>query len=188
MDNSVYLKKLGIMEKIMRKIFPLVLFAAVGSFAHADMKDYFPEAKLQTSDVSRLNVGAGITMKLAHVNAEWVNPYGIAYAKVGAFINDDHEVGGQVGFRYPVILTGTDKNGYYLGAYAGSLKSKRFDDSDHVQYGGGVDLSYVLLNKERISTFSVGIGAGSELSDRDGSVIEETRPQIQFAYTLSVGF
>ena len=46
----------------------------------------------------------------------------------------------------------------------------------------------VLLNKERISTFSVGMGAGSELHNKNGDMILETRPQIQFAYTLSVGF
>ncbi len=172
----------------MRKIFPFILLAAVGSFAHADFAEYLPEAKLKSSDASTWNVGAGMTMKLAHVNAEWVNPYGIAYAKVGAFINGDHEFGGQVGFRYPVILTGTDKNGYYLGVYGGSLKSKKVDNSDEVQYGAGVDLSYVLLNKDRLSTFSVGMGAGSELHDSRGNMILETRPQIQFAYTLSVGF
>lgn len=172
----------------MRKIFPFMLLAAVGSLAHADFAEYLPEAKLKSSDASTWNVGAGMTMKLAHVNAEWVNPYGIAYAKVGAFINGDHEFGGQVGFRYPVILTGTDKNGYYLGVYGGSLKSKKVDNSDEVQYGAGVDLSYVLLNKDRLSTFSVGMGAGSELHDSRGNMILETRPQIQFAYTLSVGF
>lgn len=172
----------------MKKICSLVLFATVGSFAHADIKSYLPEAKLPLSDLSKLNAGAGLSMQLAHLNLEWVNPYGIAYVKAGAFINDDHEAGGQLGFRYPVVFTGTDQNGYYLGVYAGSLKSKRYDHSDHVQYGGGVDLSYVLLNKDRISTFSVGIGAGSELSDRNGSVIQETQPQIQFAYTLSLGF
>lgn len=175
----------------MKKIFPLILFVITASNAYAEWKDYvpkLPEAKLKPADASTLNAGAGITQKLAHVNAEWVNPYGIAYAKLGAFLNNDHELGGQIGFRYPIALNGTDKNGFYLGAYGGSLKSKKIDNEDKVQYGGGVDLSYVLLNKERISTFSVGVGAGSKLHDSRGKLIEDTDPRLQFSYTLSVGF
>lgn len=179
--------KLGTMEKIMKKIFPLILFFGLGNVAHAEWQDYLPEAKLKSSDAATFNVGAGLTQKLAHINGEWVTPYGIAYTKLGAFINGDHELGGQIGFRYPAYLNGTDKNGFYVGVYGGSLKSKKVDNSDEVQYGAGVDLSYVLLNKERISTFSVGIGAGSELHDRGGNMVEETRPQIQFAYSLSFG-
>ncbi|MFW2078965.1 hypothetical protein ACG94X_14840 [Acinetobacter sp. ULE_I010] len=179
----------------MRKIFPLLLLVAVGNFAHADVKDYLPdlkgvlpEAKIKPEDASKWNIGAGVTQRLLHVNGEWVNPYGIAYAKLGAFYNDDNLIGGQVGFRIPVALNGTDRNGFYLGVYAGSLQSKPVDGKDEIQYGAGGDLSYVLLNKDRISTFSVGMGAGSELHDKNGKMIVETRPQIQFAYTLSVGY
>ena len=179
----------------MRKIFPLLLLVAVGNFAHADVKDYLPdlkgvlpEAKIKPEDAYKWNIGAGVIQRLLHVNGEWVNPYGIAYAKLGAFYNDDNLIGGQVGFRIPVALNGTDKNGFYLGVYAGSLQSKPVDGKDEIQYGAGGDLSYVLLNKDRISTFSVGMGAGSELHDKNGKMIVETRPQIQFAYTLSVGY
>ena len=179
----------------MRKIFPLLLLVAVGNFAHADVKDYLPdlkgvlpEAKIKPEDASKWNIGAWVTQRLLHVNGEWVNPYGIAYAKLGAFYNDDNLIGGQVGFRITVALNGTDKNGFYLGVYAGSLQSKPVDGKDEIQYGAGGDLSYVLLNKDRISTFSVGMGAGSELHDKNGKMIVETRPQIQFAYTLSVGY
>ena len=38
------------------------------------------------------------------------------------FFNDDRTVGAQVGFRYPAHLTGKDKNGYYVGAYAWSYR------------------------------------------------------------------
>ncbi|WP_445115375.1 hypothetical protein [Acinetobacter sp. WZC-1] len=171
----------------MRKIFSLVMLMMTGSAVYADIGDYLPEAKLKSAAVSRWNAGAGMTMKLAHLNAEWVNAYGIAYAKAGAFINGDHEPGVQFGFRYPVVLNGTDSNGFYLGFYAGHLKSKSVGNGDDTQAGGGVDLSYVLLNKERISTFSVGIGVGDE-SSHGNSIVFESKPQIQFAYTLSVGF
>ena len=94
---------------------------------------------------------------------------------------------GGIGFRYPVVLNGKDANGFYLGAFAGHLRSVPINGSDELQLGGGVDLSYVLLNKERISTISVGVTAGEEL--KDGSrVVRETKPEIQFAYTLSMGF
>jgi hypothetical protein len=183
------------MEKIMKKIFPLLMLVAVGNFAHADVKDYLPdmkgilpEAKFKPEDASKWNIGAGVTQQMVHANGEWVNPYGIAYTKLGVFYNGDHEFAGQVGYRIPVVLNGKDKNGFYVGVYGGTLKSKKVDGSDEVQYGGGADLSYVLLNKERISTFSVGMGAGSELHNKNGDMVLETRPQIQFAYTLSVGF
>ena len=68
------------------------------------------------------------------------------------------------------------------------MKSKKVNaNRDDTQVGGGVDLSYVLLCKERISTFSVGIGVGDESKNGD-DIVFETKPQIQFAYTLSVGF
>ena len=183
------------MEKIMKKIFPLLILVALSSATHADIKDYLPdlkgvlpEAKIKPEDASKWNVGAGVTQQMLHVNGEMVNSYGIAYAKIGAFYNGDHKLAGQIGYRIPVALNGTDKNGFYLGVYGGTLKSKVVDGSDEVQYGAGGDLSYVLLNKERISTFSVGMGAGNELHDQNGNMIVETRPQIQFSYTLSGGF
>lgn len=169
----------------MKKIFPLILLLGIGNVTYAAWQDYLPEAKLKNTDAATL--GVGLTQKMAHFNGEWVNPYGIAYAKVGAFVNGDHALAGQVGFRYPVVLNGTDKNGFYIGVYGGSLKSKKVDNKDKIQYGAGVDLAYVLLNKERISTFAVGVGAGSEIHDSRGKMIEETKPQLQFAYTLSFG-
>ena len=179
----------------MRKIFPLLMLVAIGNVAHADVKDYLPdlkgflpEAKIKPEDASKWNLGAGITQQMVHANGEWVNPYGIAYVKLGAFYNGDHAFAGQLGYRVPVVLNGKDKNGFYLGVYGGTLKSKVVDGNDAVQYGGGGDLSYVLLDKERISTFSVGMGVGSELHDKNGNMILETRPQIQISYTLSVGF
>ncbi|AXQ23048.1 hypothetical protein BEN71_13590 [Acinetobacter wuhouensis] len=179
----------------MKTIFPLLMLVAIGNVAHADVKDYLPdlkgilpEAKFKPEDASKLNFGAGVTQQMVHGNAEWVNPYGIAYAKLGAFYNGDHSFAGQVGYRIPVALNGKDKNGFYLGVYGGSLKSRVIDGKDEVQYGAGADLAYVLLDKERISTFSVGMGAGSELHDKNGNMVLETRPQIQISYTLSVGF
>lgn len=171
----------------MRNIFPFIFLGAIWNVAYADFSEYLPAAKIKAEHVSPINIGAGITRKLAHLNGEWANPYGIAYAKLGAFTNGDHEIGGQIGFRYPVALNGQDANGFYLGAFAGHLRSVPVNRSDELQLGGGVDLSYVLLNKARISTVSIGIAAGEELKD-GGRVIYETKPEIQFAYTLSMGF
>ncbi|KCY51678.1 hypothetical protein J751_3613 [Acinetobacter baumannii 24812_8] len=53
---------------------------------------------------------------MLHLNGEWVNPYGIAYAKVGAFY----------------------KNG------SGHLDSKSVDGDYKSRLGAGVDLAYVL--------------------------------------------
>lgn len=171
----------------MRILLPFAMLISIANIAHAEVSDYLPAAKLKAEQFSQWNAGAGITQKLAHGNVEWVNPYGIAYAKIGAFINGEHEIGGQLGFRYPVVLNGKDANGFYLGAFAGHLRSKTYQGQDETQLGGGVDLSYVMLNKERISTFSVGLAAGEEMKVGN-RVIYETKPELQFAYSLSVGF
>ena len=54
----------------MRIILPLVLLMTIGNMAYAERADYLPAAKLKATDASRLNLGAGLTQKLAHVNAE----------------------------------------------------------------------------------------------------------------------
>ena len=171
----------------MTKVYSFVALLAFSSFSFAGNTTFLPEAKISADSAKTWNVGAGITQKLLHLNGEWVNPYGIAYVKAGAFLNGDHEVGGQTGFRYPYHLTGKDKNGYYVGVYAGHIDSKSVDNELKAQLGAGVDLAYVLLSKERISSFSIGIGAGEELEDRNGNVVAETEPRIQFSYTLSIG-
>lgn len=145
------------------------------------------EQQLVIQDVKGWYFGAGITQKLLHVNAEWVNPYGIAYAKGGAFMGADHEPGGQIGFRMPIHRTGKDNNGYYIGAYAGHIDRYWVDGNDEARLGGGIDLAYVMLSQERISTFSVGISAGEELKSSSGTVVAETEPRLQFSYTLSIG-
>lgn len=173
--------------KIITKAYSLLAFFALANVAHAQDNPYLPEAKLTPESAKTWNVGAGFTHKLVHVNAEWVNPYGIAYAKAGVFLNDDNNPGAQVGFRYPYHLTGKDKNGYYFGVYAGHIESKRVDNEYEERLGAGIDLAYVLLSNERISSFSIGIGAGEELKDRNGNVVVEIEPRIQFSYTLSIG-
>ncbi|MCG2607742.1 hypothetical protein LZZ98_04150 [Acinetobacter sp. SM34] len=173
--------------KIITKASSLLAFFALANVAYAQDNPYLPEAKLTSDSAKAWNVGAGFTQEMIHANAEWVNPYGIAYAKAGVFIDDDYTPGGQVGFRYPYHLTGKDKNGYYIGVYAGHIESKGVDNDLKARLGAGVDLAYVLLSKERISSFSIGIGAGEELKNSAGNVVAETEPTIQFSYTLSIG-
>ena len=67
------------------------------------------------------------------------------------------------------------------------IDSKPVDGEYKSRLGAGVDLAYVLLNSERISTFSVGIGAAEKLTDQNGAVAADTKPQIQFSYSLSFG-
>ena len=173
--------------KIMNKVFSLLALALLANSASAQDSAFLPEAKLADSSVKALYAGAGFTQKMIHLNAEWANPYGIAYAKAGAFLNGDKTFGGQLGFRYPVHFTGKDQNGYYLGAYAGHIDSKDTGNEYESRLGGGVDLAYVMLSPERISTFSVGIGAGEKLTGQDGRTVVETEPKLQFSYTLSIG-
>ncbi|ENV55431.1 MULTISPECIES: hypothetical protein [Acinetobacter] len=171
----------------MKKIYSFFALFTLSSMAFANTYDFMPEAKLENKDVAKWNVGLGITQKLGHLNVEWINPYGIAYVKGGAYVNGDHAIGGQAGFRYPYYLTGTQENGYYIGFYAGSLDSHRVNDDYKSRFGGGLDLAFVWLNKERVSTVSVGIGAGEALKDASGVTVVESKPQLQFSYTLSFG-
>lgn len=171
----------------MTRVYPLLALITLFNTAYAQDQNYLPDAKLTPESVRMWNVGAGVTQQLVHLNTEWVNPYGIAYAKAGFFLTDDSPFGAQLGFRYPYYCTGKDKNGYYVGVYAGHIASKQVDNKDETRLGAGVDLAYVLLDRDRISTFSVGIGAGEELKDREGEVVEHIEPKIQFSYTLSMG-
>ena len=66
-------------------------------------------------------------------------------------------------------------------------KFNEINGKEKTRLGAGVDLAYVWLNPERISTFSVGIGAGERMKNGRGEVIEKTEPTIQFSYTLSFG-
>lgn len=173
----------------MKKTGLLLLGLMVAGVTQAKLSDFLPtlpEPKLKehSAKTKQGYVGLGLTQKLLHVNAEWVNPYGIAYAKVGAFVNGDNEVGAQLGFRYPYFLTGTDLNGYYFGVYAGHLDNVSVDGKYYQRLGGGVDLAYVLLDRERISSFSVGVGAAEKVVGKHGSK-KSTEPQLQFAYSLS---
>ncbi|MFZ0023685.1 hypothetical protein [Acinetobacter sp.] len=171
----------------MNKVYPLLAFALWANGAYAQDQINTTATQTQPVQAKSFNVGVGVTQELFHLNTEWVNPYGIAYVKGGVFLDDDHTIGAQLGFRYPAHLTGKDKNGYYVGVYTGHIDSKQVDGKDEGRLGAGIDLAYVLLSSERISSFSVGIGAGEKLKDRTGHVVAETEPRLQFSYTLSIG-
>ena len=171
----------------MKKLYLLVSVLSCASLSHAQENSMLPEAKLKDAKVSTWNVGAGFTKKIVHGNVEWVNPYGIAYAKAGVFLNDDNDAGGQVGFRYPYHLTGKDYNGYYVGAYAGHVETVGIEGKEEARLGAGIDLSYVMLDTNRISTFGIGIGVGEALKTSQGKTIEKAEPVVQFAYSLSFG-
>ncbi len=93
----------------------------------------------------------------------------------------------RVGFRYPYYLTGTDKNGYYVGVYAGHLDSENYGGKVKANLGVGADMAFVWLNNERISTFSVGAGVREPLEGADGKTAKKAEPVLQLSYTLSFG-
>lgn len=171
----------------MKKIILAAVGLSLATLTQAGLDDYLPPAKLKQHQAA-LNtayVGVGMTAKLVHLNPEIVTPYGIAYAKLGVFSNGE-DPGAQVGFRFPYHFTGVDQNGYYVGVYAGHTENAKVDDEQKQRLGAGIDLSYVLLDKQRISTASVGIGASEKLKGRYGSV-KDIEPKLQFAYSLSFG-
>ena len=159
-----------------------------GSSWSRSLQKFLPSAKLTAENASlgRTYGGVGLTQRLAHLNAERITPYGIAYAKAGAFIEDTRPLGAQVGFRYPYHLNGKEANGYYIGGYLGHLDDVTLDDEHFQRLGAGMDLAYVNADKERISTLSIGIGAAQSKQGSKGSR-KTTDPQVQVAYSLSFG-
>lgn len=155
--------------------------------AQAALDDYLPPAKLKehTASLNKIYGGFGMTNRLVHGNAELVTPYGIAYSKLGIFTNGE-DPGVQVGFRLPYHFTGTDQNGYYVGVYAGHTENIKLDNEQIQRLGAGIDLSYVKLDKQRISTASLGVQLSENVEGRYGSE-NKTTPKLQFAYSLSFG-
>jgi hypothetical protein len=70
---------------IMTRVYSLLILITLLNTAYAKDQNNFLDAKLTPESAKMWNVGAGVTQQLIHLNTEWVNPYGIAYAKVGFF-------------------------------------------------------------------------------------------------------
>lgn len=170
----------------MKKLTVLLLALIGTSTVFAETQDRFPVAKLQpfSAQLSSIYAGLGISQRLLHANVEWVNSYGIVYAKLGGFLKADNGFGAQLGYRYPYYLTGKNQNGYYVGVFAGYLDRLEIDSEYKDRFGVGVDLAYLILDAEKISTASVGIGFAQKLEGQYGSV-DDFEPKIQFSYSLS---
>jgi hypothetical protein len=126
-----------------------------------------------------------MTNALLHVNAEMPTKWGNAYAKVGQFY-DGKGVAGQVGFRYPYLYTGTDKNGYYLGGFVGHVENDIVNFERYNRLGVGMELSYVWLNSDRLAAASVAVAFG-EHKESNGVIARRTQPMILFGYSFNIG-
>ncbi len=154
--------------------------------SHADVKDWLPKPATDTKGLKTIYAGVGATNELLHVNAEMPTSYGNVYAKLGGFLDGPKEAAGQVGFRYPYYLTGTDKNGYYFGGFVGHLETKSLDGKKYNRLGAGGELSYVWTDSSRISAASIGVGFGERKKGRNGSK-ESSTPMIMFGYSFNFG-
>ena len=163
---------------------------SIGSVAQAaSLKSWLPslpKGTVDTSGLKKVYVGLGITNELVHVNAEVPTHFGNVYAKVGSFINGSSDVAGQLGFRYPYALNGTDKDGYYLGGFIGDIDTDRIDNKLSNRLGIGADISYVWSNQAQISAASLGIGFGEEKTDQNGKK-NRSKPMILFGLTFNYG-
>lgn len=153
--------------------------------AQAAMKEWLPEEVLKTDGLKTIYVGAGATNNLLHANAEAVTHYGTVYIKAGGFLSGGNKPAGLVGFRYPYALTGTDLDGYYLGGFAGTVKSNNIGGKEFNLLGAGGELSYVWLNSSRLSAASVGLGVDQRKKHK-GSV-SQPKPMLLFSYTFGFG-
>lgn len=170
-----------------RWTFPLTVMMLAASFqAQAAIEDWLPEPKIKTDGLKKVYAGVGLTSDLLHFNAELPTGYGTVYAKAGSFLGGANEVAGQVGFRYPYHLTGTDQNGYYFGGFAGHIESGSLDREDYNRLGAGVELSYVWLNSSRLSAASIGIGIGERKKSSTGEE-NKPKPMVLFGYSFNFG-
>ncbi len=136
------------------------------------------ETKIEPGQAKALNVEWVLPRKLLHLNTKWVNPYGIAYAKGGVFLDDDRTIWRSAGFRYPVHLTGKDKNGYYVRGYAGHIDCKQVDGEYEGRLGAGIDLGLCVASvPRRISSLVSGIGAEKTRRPKWSCCGLETEPQ-----------
>jgi hypothetical protein len=149
------------------------------------MKEWLPEEVLKTEGLKTVYGGVGFTNNLLHVNAEVPTPYGTVYAKAGGFLNGSGDPAGLIGFRYPYALTGTDLDGYYLGGFAGYVKSDTIGSEKYNRLGAGAELSYVWLNSTRLNAASVGIGVDQRKTK--GKLTQQPKPLVLFSYTFGLG-
>lgn len=164
----------------------LTMGLVVSGSAQAAVKDWLPKPAADTTGLKKVYAGVGITNELYHLNTEIPTGYGNMYVKLGAFIDGPSEPAGQIGFRYPYFLTGTDKNGYYFGGFLGHVETRTIDSKKENRLGAGGELSYVWMNSSRVSVASVGIGVGEGKKDRSGNK-EDSKPMIMFGYSFNFG-
>lgn len=155
--------------------------------AQADVKDWLPKPSVDTAGLKTVYAGFGFTTEMVHVNAEVPTGFGNVYAKVGGFLNsDENNVAALVGFRYPYSLTGEDKNGYYLGAFAGHIEESDVGGKKYNRLGAGPEISYVWADKTRISAASIGIGFGEHKKGSNGER-DPSHPVVMVSYTINFG-
>lgn len=176
-------KQLMTQSKIM--LFATGLLVSAAGHAAA-LNDWLPQPKIDTKGLKTMYAGVGMTNELVHLNAEFPTGYGSTYVKVGSFLNGADEVAGQIGFRYPYLLTGTDKNGYYFGGFIGHIESKKQDGDEYNRLGFGGELSYVWLNSSRMSAASIALAAGERKKDNSGNR-EHSTPLVLFSYSFNFG-
>ncbi len=177
--------------KLRKKILPLGLglcVLALHNVARADVINRlgWQDTRPKIGDLHRVYAGIGLTNDFVHVNADMPTPYGDVYVKAGQYFNNGKGVAVQAGWRYPYAYTGVDQNGYYLGAFAGHVDGVLVDNTHKNRLGGGLELSYLMLNRSRMASFSVGIGAGQEVKSSTGVLIKKVEPMVFFG--ASVGF
>lgn len=168
------------------RVLMLVGGALLGAAAQADVIDWLElETRPDTKGLHHVYLGVGLTNALVHVNAEAPTAYGNVYGKMGQFY-DGQGVAGQLGWRYPYALNGTDKDGYYLGGFVGHIQNDRLDNERYNRLGAGLELSYLWMNPQRITAASVSVGAGVEKTADNGEKKRAT-PSILFSYSFGIG-
>lgn len=155
--------------------------------AEAAVKDWLPSPSVETAGLKKLYAGAGFSNEMIHFNTEVPTGYGNFYAKAGGFLDSDNgDFAGLVGFRYPYALSGTDKNGYYLGGFLGHIEESDVGGKPYNRLGAGAEISYVWMNQSRISAASIGVGFGEQKTGPNGTR-DHSSAVVMFSYTINFG-
>ncbi len=140
----------------------------------------------RTDNLHKFYVGVGDTNSLLHANVEMPTRFGHVYVNVGKFFAGGNGAA-QIGFRMPYhYMNEKDNDGFYLGAYAGDVVNSGIDGKQVNRLGGALELSYLLMDRTSLTSFSVAIGAAQRNSGGNPDE-QKVTPMLMFGASWGFG-
>jgi len=140
----------------------------------------------RTDNLHMFYVGVGDTNSLLHANVEMPTRFGHVYVNVGKFVAGGNGAA-QIGFRMPYhYMNDKDNDGFYFGAYAGDIENSGIAGRQVNRVGGALEMSYLMMDKSSLTSFSVAIGAAQRNSDGNPDQ-QKVTPMILFGASWGFG-